>query len=504
MRTVPRSATPVASAFSAFVLALFAIAVPSRAVAQISNEEYAARRAALVQQVQEPQAIVIAMGSAQPPEDYIAFYQNSPFRYLTGFVEPNAALLMAVRNGRIEREILFVNPRNPAREVWDGFRVGPGGTRADTGIEGRSADDLKAVFDSLLAAGWRGLAVANDYDPRAAVKDDVTQRIDALFAPSPGGPGAAVVRNLSGPLGQLRGVKSAAEIGLIQRAVEITVLAQREIMGAATPGMNEFELQGLLEYTFRRYGSERPSFSTIVGSGPNSTTLHYNDNDRFMQDGDMVVADIGASYGGYAADVTRTFPVSGRFTEAQRQIYQLVRDAQAAGEEVARPGVSGGQVEQTVTSVLAYGLADLGLIEAANAAYVDENGQQMPQYRLFYMHSFGHGIGLDVHDPWPRTLEANVPFTIEPGIYVRANLLTEVIPDVPANRALRQRLAGVLPRYVNIGVRIEDDYVVTSNGVDWISRAPREIQEIEALMARPWMAPEGRNGAWVERYRDVQ
>jgi Xaa-Pro aminopeptidase len=223
-----------------------------------------------------------------------------------------------------------------------------------------------------------------------------------------------------------------------------------------------------------------------------------------MEAGDVVVVDIGAAYGGYAADITRTFPVSGRFTQEQRDIYQLVRNAQEAAAAIARPGVTGFQLSQVVRDVLARGLTQLGLIEGPNATFEDEGGRLMPQFYLYYMHALGHGIGLDVHDPWPSTLEAGVPFTIEPGIYVRPNLFDEVVPDTPRNRTMRAALAAAFERYVGIGVRIEDDYVATETGVEWISRAPREISEVEAAMARAWSAPEARNVEWVEWYRGMK
>jgi Xaa-Pro aminopeptidase len=223
-----------------------------------------------------------------------------------------------------------------------------------------------------------------------------------------------------------------------------------------------------------------------------------------MVAGDVVVVDIGASYGGYAADVTRTYPVSGRFTEPQREIYQLVRDAQAAAEAIARPGVTQAAMSQAAAGVLARGLTQLGLIESPNAVYDDASGQQYPQYVLYYMHALGHGIGLDVHDPWPSTLVPGVPFTIEPGIYVRPNLFSEVLPDTPRNRTLRSAVGAAFERYVGIGVRIEDDYLITDQGVEWISPGPREIDEIEREMSQPWTAPEGRNADWVEWYHDAK
>ncbi len=468
--------------------------------AQITNQEYAERREALAAQLEE--GLVLAVGSAAPPQDYIPFHQNSPFRYLTGFTEPDAALVMEVREGRIAWETLLVNPRDPATETWEGYRVGPEGAREATGIEGRSVEELGHVMDSLLAATEvQELQVVGAYDPDAAIRNDVTQRVEALVR---GHDGLQVSTAPNPYLTTLRGVKSEAELELLRKTTAITVEAHRQMMQAVQPGMNEFEIQALVEYTFRRYGSERPAFASIVGSGPNSTILHYNQNDRFMADGDVLLVDIGAGYGGYAADITRTVPVNGTFSEAQREIYELVLEAQAAAEAMARPGVHFGQMAQAAADVLARGLTELGLIEAPDATFEGENGQEIPQLRLFYMHGLGHGIGLDVHDPWPPILEPGVAFTIEPGVYVRPNLFDEVIPDTPRNRELMEAIRPAYERYVNIGVRIEDDYIVTEDGLEWISPAPRQVADIEALMAQPWDGPAERDPEWMEWYRQMR
>jgi Xaa-Pro aminopeptidase len=302
-----------------------------------------------------------------------------------------------------------------------------------------------------------------------------------------------------------RAFKSAAELDLIRKSVQITTAAHRDAMRLVAPGFNEFEVQALVEYGFRRYGADRPSFATIIGSGPNGTTLHYNANDRFMQDGETVVMDIGASYRGYAADVTRTVPVNGTFSPAQREIYQIVRDAQAAAERQARAGVPWRQLEDSARAVLAAGLARVGLLAAPDATYEAAGGRRVPQLSLFYMHGLGHGIGLVVHDPdqhqFTGTLGVGSVFTIEPGIYVRGGLL-DIVPDTPANRAYRERLRTALPRYANVGVRIEDDFLVTDRGLEHLSSgAPREMAEIEALMREPFTGPSPRSAEMVEWYR---
>jgi len=467
--------------------------------AQISQEEYQERRAALAAAVGD--GVILALGSSAPPQDYISFFQNSPFRYLTGFTEPDAALLMVVEGGS-HTETLFVNPRDPAYETWEGYRMGPEGVTRELGITGREVGGLRAALDSVLA-GRETLNVVAPWRPDDPILNHDTQRLQRLLEGREG----VRVRPVTGEVNRLRQVKSEAELDLLRKTTAITVEAHQEVLGAVEPGMNEFEIQALVEYTFRRYGSERPAFASIVGSGPNSTILHYNQNDRFMEDGDILLVDIGAGYGGYAADVTRTIPVNGRFSPEQREIYQIVRDAQAAAEELAGPGVHRDQLSAAAARVLADGLTRVGLIQAPDAVFDCEMGGQMgecPQLFLFYMHGLGHGIGLDVHDPWPPVLEPGTAFTIEPGIYVRPNLFTEVMPDTPRNRGVIEAIRPAWERYRNIGVRIEDDYIVTEDGLEWISPAPREIEEIEEAMARSWTGPAPRNAEWVEWYRRMR
>jgi Xaa-Pro aminopeptidase len=303
----------------------------------------------------------------------------------------------------------------------------------------------------------------------------------------------------------MRGTKSPAELDLLRRAAAITMEAHAEAARAIEPGMNEFEIQALLEYTFRRYGGDRPAFASIVGSGPNSTVLHYNRDDRVMKAGELLLIDAAASYGGYAADVTRTFPVSGTFTAEQRAVYQIVRDAQAAAERAARPGAQWNEVSRAASNVIAQGLARLGLIESPDAMYdcgSAQRARQCPQFSLYYMHGLGHAIGLEVHDVdqmYNGEIGPGSAYTIEPGIYVRQELL-DIIPKTAANQAMMARIAPTVRKYANVGVRIEDDYVVTADGVQWISCVPREADEVEALMRQPVKGPQERNAAWVDWY----
>jgi len=265
--------------------------------------------------------------------------------------------------------------------------------------------------------------------------------------------------------------------------------------------MNEFEIEALIEYHFRRYGAKRPGFASIVGSGPNSTTLHYNADDRFMEDGDMLVMDVGAAYEYYSTDITRSIPVSGEFSPAQREIYEIVLAAQLAAEDVAREtGISWRAVSEAASRVLAEGLASLGLIEAPDATL--PNGR--PQLSLFYMHGLGHGIGLDVHDPNRRTVEPGNAFTIEPGLYIREDALDR-IGEGPEADALRDRLRPAVMKYRDIGVRIEDAYAYTDRGLERLSALiPRSIEEVESTMSRQNFANHHRNAALVEMYRELR
>lgn len=487
-------------------LALAALLAPAALAAQ-SRQEYAARRMAL--QTKIPDGVLVALGAKEPTQDYLSFYQAPSFYYLTGFREPDAALVMVKKNGAVISSTMFVLPKQPSREVWTGARAGTQGVSELTGVKGRSIADLAAVLDSLAATGQPFHVVGEftghepDENGLMTPRSPDEQLVDALLRKHPN----LKVTPVNDVVEQMRGTKSPAELALIRQAVDITVRAQKEAIPAVRDGMNEFEIQALIEYTFRRNGADRPSFSTIVGSGPNSTTLHYNADDRFIAASDMVVMDIGASYKGYAADVTRTVPASGKFSPAQRDIYQLVRDAQAAGERQAKLGAPSRDMSDSANAVLAAGLARLKLIESPDATYECGSGvvpRQCPQFRLYYMHGLGHGIGLEVHDPeqyyYTSRLAPGSAFTIEPGIYVREHVLDEM-PNTPRNQLIAARLRPMVAFYKNIGVRIEDDYVVTDKGVEWISRAPREITELELLMAAGSSGPAKRDATLVERYR---
>ncbi len=493
----------------ALVLSIAAMTVGAADLsAQINQPEYQSRRAQLAARLDSMNGggdwILFASGGEEPAEDYFVFNQKPRFEYLTGFHEPGAGLVMIRRTGAPVREVLFVQPRDPAREVWTGNRLGPAGVRGALAMEGRDSRSLTAALDSLIGRDTAiflvGETTSGDL-PRTT--DDVLLRQLKSAHPQ------LRVVSANRAVDLLRRAKSSAELDFIRKAVAITVDAQRAAIATVRPGINEFEVQAIIEYTFRRNGADRPSFSSIIGSGANSTQLHYLDDNKFIAPGDVVVMDIGASYRGYAADVTRTVPASGVYSAAQREIYQAVHDAQMAGERQATLGNDSRRMSDSATKSISASMTRLGLIEGPDSTYdcTDSPSGACMQYRLYYMHGLGHPIGLEVHDTGvpgrgAAPLAPGDAFTIEPGIYVRGNTL-DIIPDTPRNRRIKDHIRAAVTRYANIGVRIEDDYIITEQGLEWVSRAPREMNEIEALMKAAPKTLAGRDSTKVEWYRST-
>jgi Xaa-Pro aminopeptidase len=433
------------------------------------------------------EGVTLVLGAPPPTVDYLEFEQSRPFFYLTGFREPEAALVLVQRGG-VRTAWIFVQPNDAYEEVWTGVRLGPGAARERLGIDGREFGALYAVLDSLLANKSVQLHVAGDLGTQGTIVSPHKQMVERVRQKYLG----ARITDVTGAVLSVRAVKSAAELDRLRIAAGITARGHLAAMRLVTPGVGEFELQAAAEHEWRREGSEGPGFGSIVASGPNSTTLHYLENSRIAEAGDVVVMDLGASFDGYTADITRTIPVGGKFTPTQREIYQIVLDAQKAAERQVWVGAAAELMSDSANAVLAAGLARLGLIESAGATYdcgSDVRPRQCAQLGLFYLHSLGHGIGLDVHDPAEYyetgVIAAGAAFTIEPGIYVRGHVL-KLLKDTPRNREIAKKLAVAVARYAGIGVRIEDDYLVTADGVERISAdAPREIGEIEAVLALP-------------------
>lgn len=458
----------------------------------VRPEEFAARRKALTDSLGD--GVYLVLGAPAPAHDYLPYQQTSEFRYLVGIEEPDAALVLVRSGGRLEERV-FVQPRDPSREVWEGARLGPDGARALTRMPAEPVRRLDAVVDSLLRRSSVLLTSAPVAEREARTLSHEQQVVARLTTAHPG----VTVKSMQQLVQTLRARKSPAELDRIRRATYISAEAHRQAMQAAQPGMNEFEIAALVEYFFRRNGGNGPAYASIVGSGPNATTLHYNANDRCMNDGEVLLFDVASYFDGYASDITRTVPVNGRFTPEQRGIYEVVLAAQKAAERQIRQDATWQQLNQAASAELANGLAKLGLIDAPDATYDCGSGgalTQCAQLRLFYMHGLGHGVGLEVHDPdisYAASFQPGSAVTIEPGIYVRADAF-DYLPDTPGNRAMIQRLRPTLERYANIGVRIEDVFIFDYDGrVERASRgAPREPDEVEALMKEEAPAVSGR------------
>ena len=470
-------------------LALLLAAAALPAGAQIPVAEFAARREALVEAL--PDGVFLALGAPAPVPDFIPFHQDPYLFYLTGFDEPGAALVL-VKQGRERRAMLFVQGKDPAREVWTGERLGVAGVAPALGLEGRDAANLATVLDSLLRAHPH-LQVTGNIGRQMTERSAHDQFIDALRTATP----RIEVTDARRTVDRLRGRKSAAELERLRIAGEISARGHLAAWASVAPGVPEYVLQAVAEGSWRREGGDGPSYGSIVGSGPNATTLHYNRDDRIAQAGEVIVMDLATYFDGYAADLTRTVPVSGRFSAEQRAIYEIVLAAQLAAERQIRVGGPARAMSDSAAAVLAAGLARLGLIESPAATYdcgSAEQPRECPQLSLYYMHGLGHGIGLLVHDPDQYTvtgrLEVGSAFTIEPGLYVR-RALPSILPATARNAKLITRIAPVVARYADIGVRIEDDYLITAAGVvRSTAGVPREIDAIEAALATPRALPD--------------
>ncbi len=390
---------------------------------------------------------------------------DSDFYYLTHFPEPEAVAVLVP--GRTHGEyILFCRERNPEKEIWEGRRAGLEGAREIYGADDAfPIDDIDEILPGLLENREK---VFYTIGRNTEFDNHLMGWVNEVRAKARNGvsaPGEFV--DLNHILHEMRLFKRPEEIRLMKRACKVSAQAHRRAMQTCRPGMMEYEIQAELQYEFMKGGSHYPAYPPIVGGGANSCILHYTENSAELKDGDMLLIDAGAEIDGYAADITRTFPVNGRFTGEQRAIYEVVLAAQLAAIEQIRPGKHWNEPHETAIRVLVEGLKDLGLLKGSVDDLM-ENGK----YKRFYMHRTGHWLGMDVHDVgdykvddvW-RLLEPGMVMTAEPGIYI-----AEGGEDID-------------PRWWNIGVRIEDDVLVTREGNEILSRdVPKSIDDIEALM----------------------
>lgn len=476
------------------LLALALLAPAARA--QLPQAEYADHRAALATAVKD--GIVYAAGGRNPVADFGTFYQLQGFNYLTNYKEPDAAFIMVVHGGRAT-SWLFTTPADPRRAFYYGRRPDSTALNRSLGLPARNIAGLDVVLDSLAALNLPLFHLADFEDADFANADSLTRgrsTVRALVARHPG----LEVKDAHPLLDRIRAKKSPAEFALIKKAAQISTEGHRAAMLAPEPRF-EYDLQAAVEGAFLKGGAARPSYGSIVGAGMNGTQLHYMKNRAAVARGDLIVIDAGAEYEGYAADVTRTIPASGKFTAEQRQLYQIVRDAQAAAERNSKLGQSSVAQLDSSERVRLKGLAKLGLIESEEATFdppwnadCSKQPRQCQQGMLWMIHGISHGIGLAVHDPaqfyeGDRTFKAGDAFTIEPGLYISTASL-DALPDTPKNRAFIAKVKAAVARYEGAGVRIEDSYIMTEQGLERVSTAPREISEIEALMAkRPRVQP---------------
>lgn len=446
------------------------------AAAGIAVDVYAGRRARLLAHM-TPGAVA-ALGTAPTvarngDSDY-PYRHDSHFYYLTGFSEPESfVVLVAAHAQQPARAILFCREKHPEQEIWEGFRHGPEGARAAFGFdEAYPIGELDARMAELLADA-PALYYAHGHG--AALDARVSNWLAAVRARARAGVGAPhTTHHLLGLLDEMRLVKDAHEVGLMARAGEISGRAHARAMRAARPGMFEYELEAELLYEFRRSGAQFPAYTPIVASGANACVLHYVANDRRIADGDLVLIDAGCEFDGYAGDITRTWPVNGRFTAPQRTLYELVLRAQAASLAAIRPGQPYSAMHDAAVRVLTEGMFDVGLLDRNRAGTLDDAIADRA-FARFYMHGTGHWLGMDVHDVGAyrdalqpgrphRALQPGMALTVEPGIYVRPG------DDVPE-------------QFWNIGIRIEDDVIVTGDGCRVLTDGvPKEVAEIEAWM----------------------
>ena len=421
------------------------------------------RRARLAATLGDGIAIVATAPEVPRNRDtHYPYRHDSYFYWLTGFAEPEAVVVLV--GGAVPQSILFCRDKDETREIWDGFRHGPAAAQEQFGFDAAcSITELDAKLPDLMGNRAR-LAYAVGQDPAWDAR--VIGWLNAVRAKTRQGiiaPGEIV--DVRHALDEMRLIKDAHELALMRRAAEISTGAHRIAMRATRPGRHEYEVEAELLCAFRSGGAEAPAYTSIVASGANACVLHYVFNNQPLRDGDLLLIDAAAEFGSYAADITRTFPVNGRFSAAQKDAYELVLAAQAAAIGEVRPGAPWIAPHEAAVRVLAQGMVDLGLLHGEVDGLIESKA-----YDRFYMHRTGHWLGLDVHDAGEykikgecRPLQPGMTLTVEPGLYIRP------ADDVP--QALW-----------NIGIRIEDDVAVTESGCEMLTSPPRTVAEIEDWM----------------------
>lgn len=424
---------------------------------------FSSRRNALLSQLGNGVAVIPTATEKQRNSDaHYAFRFDSYFWYLTGFNEPEAALVLV--GGDEPQSILFCRDKDEAREIWDGFRYGPEGAKSEFGFDAAfSINELDAKLPELIANRatlWHSLGHDAAWDAR------ISAALNAVRAQTRAGKRApSQIHDLRAPLDAMRLIKDSHEIATMKRAADISSAAHAQAMRACKAGLHEYALEAELSYAFRKNGADAHAYTPIVAGGDNACVLHYVANNQPLQDGSLVLIDAGCEVEGYASDITRTFPVNGRFSAAQRDVYEIVLAAQAAAFAVIKPGNTFIAPHEAALKILTQGMVDLGLLKGEVSGLIESEA-----YKPFFMHRTSHWLGLDVHDVgeykdgenWVK-LQPGMALTVEPGMYIRA-------------------ADGVLSHLHGIGIRIEDDVLVTAQGCDVYTTAPRTVAEIEAVM----------------------
>jgi Xaa-Pro aminopeptidase len=434
----------------------------------IPKAEYARRRKALMEQM-EPNSIAILPAAAvaiRNRDVEHVYRQDSDFQYLSGFPEPQAVIVL-IPGREYGEYVLFCRERNPERELWDGLRAGQDGAIQDFGAnDAFPITDIDDILPGLIEGRDRvysSMGNNPEFDRHVMEWINVIRSKAHLGAQPPNEFVA-----LDHLLHDMRLYKSAAEVKVMREAAQISARAHVRAMQASRAGLHEFSLEAELDYEFRKGGAKMPAYGSIVAAGRNACILHYQQNDALLKDGDLVLIDAGCEIDCYASDITRTFPVSGTFSPEQKAIYEVVLKSQEAAFAAIMPGNHWNQAHEATVRVITAGLVELGLLQGNVDELIASEA-----YKAFYMHRAGHWLGMDVHDvgeykvggEW-RVLEVGMALTVEPGIYVS-----------PDNQNVAKKWRG-------IGVRIEDDVVVTKKGCEILtSGVPKTVAEIEALMA---------------------
>ncbi|EPH0090389.1 Xaa-Pro aminopeptidase [Pluralibacter gergoviae] len=433
----------------------------------MTQQEFDRRRQALLAQMQPGSAAIIFAAPEAPrnADSEYPYRQSSDFWYFTGFNEPEAALVLIKSNDTHNHSVLFNRVRDLTAEIWFGRRLGQQAAPAKLGVDRALAF---SEIDDQLYQLLNGLDAVYHAQGEYAYADDILFRaLDKLRKGSR--------QNLTAPpavidwrpiVHELRLFKSAEELEVMRRAGEITALAHTRVMQKCRPGMFEYQLEGEIHHEFTRHGARYPSYNTIVGGGENGCILHYTENESELRDGELVLIDAGCEYQSYAGDITRTFPVNGKFTPAQRAIYDIVLESLETALRLYRPGTSIAEVTNAVVRIMVTGLANLGILKGEVDQLILDNA-----HRPYFMHGLSHWLGLDVHDVGyygtdrSRLLEPGMVLTVEPGLYIAPDA------DVPAE-------------YRGIGIRIEDDIVITADGNENLTASVvKRADDIEALMA---------------------